>query len=159
IRSLLIVSELAIAVILLIGAGVLIHSFVALRSVDPGIATKDVLTVRMSLSGPRFATTDAVDRVIRSSVSQVEAIPGVTSAAYASSVPLEGGGVFPYVIEGRPLNGPYHGFGPWTSVSPRYFEVFAISLIRGRLFTDADGHNAPGVVIINQAMAARGWPN
>jgi putative ABC transport system permease protein len=159
IRSVLIVSELALAVMLLIGAGVLIHSFVRLRSVDPGIATKDVLTVRMSLSGPRFATTAAVDRLIRSSVSQVEALPGVTSAAYASSVPLEGGSVFPFVIDGRPLTGPFHGFGPWTSVSPHYFDVFAIPLVRGRLFTDADGHNAPGVVIINQAMATRAWPN
>src|SRR5262249_15473467 len=121
IRSLLIVSELAMAVMLLTGAGVLIHSFVRLRSVDPGIATKDVVTVRMSLSGPRFATTDAVDRLVRSSLSQMETIPGVTAAAYASSLPLEGGSVFPYIIEGRPLTGPFHGFGPWTSVSPHYF--------------------------------------
>src|SRR5204862_5516720 len=128
-------------------------------SVDPGIATQDVLTVRMSLSGPRFATTAAVDRLIRSSVSQVEALPGVTSAAYASSVPLEGGSVFPFVIDGRPLTGPFHGFGPWTSVSPHYFDVLAIPLVRGRVFTDADGHNAPGVVVINQAMATRAWPN
>jgi predicted permease len=153
------VSELAIAVMLLIGAGILIHSFVNLRSVDPGIATKDVATVRMSLSGPRFATTAAVDRLIRSSVSQMEAIPGVTAVAYASSVPLEGGSVLPFVIDGRPLTGPFHGFGPWTSVSPHYFDVFTIPLVRGRLFTDADGHNAPGVVIINEAMATRAWPN
>jgi putative ABC transport system permease protein len=159
IRSLLIVSELAIAVMLLTGAGVLIHSFVALRSVDPGIAIKDVLTVRMSLSGPRFATTDAVDRLIRSSVAGIEATPGVTSAAYTSYVPLEGGAVFPFIIDGRPLTGPFHGFGPWTSVSPHYFDVFGIRLVRGRRFTDADGHNAPGVVIINEAMAARAWPN
>jgi putative ABC transport system permease protein len=159
IRSLLIVSELASAVMLLIGAGVLIHSFVRLRSVDPGIATKDVLTMRMSLSGPRFATTAAVDRLIRSSLSQIEALPGVTAAAYASSVPLEGGPVLPYIIDGRPLTGPFHGFGPWTSVSPHYFDVFAIPLVRGRQFTDADGRNAPGVVIINQAMATRAWPN
>ena len=159
IRSLLIVSELAIAMMLLTGAGVLIHSFVRLRSIDPGIATRDVVTVRMSLSGPRFATTAAVDRLIRSSVAQVEAIPGVASAAYTSYVPLEGGAVLPYVIEGRPLTGPFHGFGPWTSVSPHYFDVFAIPLVRGRWFADADGHNAPGVVIINQAMATRSWPN
>jgi putative ABC transport system permease protein len=159
IRSLLIVSELAIAVMLLTGAGVLIHSFVRLRAVDPGIATKDVVTARMSLSGPRFATTAAVDRLIRSSLSQMEAIPGVSAAAYASSLPLEGGSVFPYIIDGRPLTGPFHGFGPWTSVSPHYFDVFAIPLVRGRWFTDADGHNAPGVVVINEAMATRSWPN
>jgi predicted permease len=159
VRSLLIVSELAIAVMLLIGAGVLIHSFVTLRSVDPGIAVKDVWTVRMSLSGPRFATTDAVDRLIRSSLAEIEATPGVTSAAYASYVPLEGGAVLPYIIDGRPLRGPNHGFGPWTSVSPHYFDVFAIPLVRGRLFMDADGRNAPGVVVINEAMAARAWPN
>jgi len=159
VRSLLIVSELAIAVMLLIGAGLLIHSFVSLRSVDPGIAVNDVLTVRMSLSGPRFAKTEAVDRLIRSSVAGIEATPGVTSAAYTSYVPLEGGAIFPYIIDGRPLTGPFHGFGPWTSVSPHYFDVFAIRLVRGRVFTDADGHNAPGVVIINEALAARSWPD
>src|SRR6266853_378955 len=158
-RSLLIVTELALAVTLVVGATLLIHSFVALRSVNPGVDTRDVLTLRMSLSGPRFARTAALDRLIGPSITAIEALPGVASAAYANAVPLEGGVVLPYIIEGRPLTGPFHGFGPWTSVSAHYFDVFQIPLVRGRLFTDADGHDAPGVVIISEAMAARGWPN
>jgi predicted permease len=158
-RSVLIVCELAIAVALTIGAGVLMRSFVTLRSVDPGIETHKVLTVRMSLSGPRFATTAAIDRLLRVSLPQLESIPGVMSAAFASGVPLEAGSVFTYIIADRPLAGPFHGFGPWTSISPHYFDVFKVPVVRGRAFTDADGHNAPGVVIINDALAAQGWPH
>jgi predicted permease len=161
-RSLLIVSELAIAVTLVVGATLLIRSFAALRSVDPGVDTRDVLTVRMSLSGPRFATTTALDRLVRASIARIEAVPGVASAAYANAVPLEGGVVLPYIVEGRPLETTlraFHGFGSWTSVSPHYFDAFRIPLVRGRVFTDADGHDAPGVVVINEAMAARDWPN
>jgi predicted permease len=159
IRSLLIVSELAVAVMLLTGAALLIRTFVALRAVEPGVDTRNVLTLRMSLSGPRFAKTSAVDQLIRSTVVSLEGLPGIASAAYASALPLEGGAVFPYVINGRPLSGPFHGFGPWTSVSPHYFDVFKIHLIRGRLFSDGDSGDAPGVAIIDEAMAARSWPD
>jgi predicted permease len=158
IRSFLIVLELALTVVLLAGAALLIRTFIALRTVEPGVETASVLTLRMSLSGPRFATTSNVDQLIRLTLARMEREPGVRSAAYASALPLEGGAVFPYVINGRPLTGPFHGFGPWTSVSTHYFDVFGIALVRGRLFTEQDGRDAPGVVIINEAMAARSWP-
>jgi predicted permease len=158
--SLLVVSELAMALVLLIGAALLIRTFVALRSVDPGIDVRNVLTLRMTLSGPRFQKTADVERLIRNGIARLQALPGVGAAAYSSYVPLEGGAVFPYTIQGRSLtSNPFHGFGPWTSVSSRYFDVFKIPLIRGRFFTDADTAGAPGVVIINKAMAARSWPN
>src|SRR5262245_42069535 len=159
IGSLLVVSELAMALVLLIGATLLIRTFIALRSVDPGIDLRNALTLRMSLSGPRFQKTADVERLVSDGVTRLEALPGVAAAAYSSYVPLEGGAVFPYTIQGRSLtSSPFHGFGPWTSVSSRYFEVFKIPLIRGRFFNDADKGGAPGVVIINKAMASRSWP-
>jgi len=158
-RAVLIVSELAVAVTLVVGATLLIRSFAALRSVNPGVDARDVLTVRMSLSGPRFANTASLDRLVRASIAKIESIPGVASAAYANAVPLEGGVVLPYIVDGRPLTRPFHGTGSWTSVSPHYFDAFRIPLVRGRVFTDADGHDAPGVVVINEAMAARDWPD
>jgi putative ABC transport system permease protein len=157
--SLLVISEMALALILLIGAALLIRSFIALRSVDPGIDTHQVLTMRMSLSGPRFEKTSAVEQLIRDGARRINALPGVVAAGYSSYVPLEGGAIFPYIIAGRPLNGPYHGFGPWTSISPGYFDVFRIPLLRGRFFTEQDNGDAAPVVIINQAMARRSWPD
>jgi predicted permease len=115
--------------------------------------------MRMSLSGPRFEKTSAVDQLVRDGVGRVNALPGVVAAGYSSYVPLEGGAIFPYIIAGRPLNGPSHGVGAWTSISPGYFDVFKIPLRRGRLFTDRDNGDAALVAIINQAMARRSWPD
>jgi putative ABC transport system permease protein len=157
--SVLVVSEMALALVLLIGAALLMRSFVALRTVDPGIDAQNVLTLRISLSGPRFEKTSAVAQFIEDAVRRIEAVPGVERAAYSSYLPMEGSAVYPFIVDGRPLNAPSHGFGPWTSVSVGYFDVFRIPLVRGRSFTEGDAGGAPGVVIINQAMARRGWPD
>ncbi len=155
--ALLVVGEMALALVLLTGAALLIRTLIALRSVDPGVEVHNVLTLRMSLSGPRFEKAAAVDQLIRDSVGRIETLPGVVAAAYSTYLPVEGGAVFPYTIVGRPLNGPFHGFGPWTSVSPGYFNVFKIPLLRGRLFSDQDRADAARVVVINEAMARQSW--
>jgi predicted permease len=86
-------------------------------------------------------------------------LPGVEAAGTTCCLPLEGGFGLPFTILGRPLtNGPYHGGGGWMTVSPRYFDVFKIPMMRGRAFTVRDDGSAPGVVIINQAMAHQYWP-
>jgi putative ABC transport system permease protein len=158
-RSVLVVVEVALALILLIGSALLIRTAVALGHVDPGFDANHVLTMRMSLTGPRYLKSEGVEQAIRDAVERLKAIPGVVNASATCCVPLQGGYGLPFTVIGRPLNdGPFHGGGSWTTVSPGYFDVFKIPLKRGRQFTDRDNHAAPGVVIINEAMARQFWP-
>ncbi len=158
-RALLVVSEMALALVLLTGAALLIRTLIALRAVDPGFTTRGVLTMRMSLAGSHFEKTSDVSRLIQESVEHLEALPGVSSAAASYNLPLEGGFGIPYNIAGRrPADGRYDGRG-WIGVSPAYFDVFGIPLLRGRGFGDRDQAGAAPVAMINQAMARRFWPH
>ena len=158
-RALLVVSEMAFALILLVGSALLIRTFVALRSVNPGFDPHNVLTMRMSLTGPRFEKTVGVDQLIRDGVQRVSALPGVLAVSATCCVPLEGGYGLPFIIVGRPLDGPSHGGASWLTVSPGYFSAFKIPMLRGREFTDQDNAGAPAVAIINDEMARKFWPN
>jgi predicted permease len=159
-RAALVVTEMALAVVLLIGSALLIRTAMALRSVDIGFETSHVLTMRTSLSDAKYRSTAAVVQLVRTGVERLRAIPGVTVASAACCVPLENGYGLPFVISGRPLaNGPFHGGGQWLTVSPGYFEVFSIPIRRGRAFTAGDSAQAPGVVIVNEAMARQYWPS
>jgi predicted permease len=158
-RSLLVVSEIALALILLVGSALLIRTSIALYSVDPGYDTSNVLTMRMSLSGPRFLKSEGVEQLVRDGVERIQALPGVELASATCCVPLQGGYGLPFVIVGRPLEkGPYHGGGGWGTVSPGFFEVFKIPVKRGRSFNDRDDSLGPPVVVINETMAKRFWP-
>jgi predicted permease len=159
-RSILVVAEVALALVLLVGASLLIRSFIALRAVNPGFEPHHVLTMRMSLTEPRFTTTAGVDQVVRAGVERLRALPGIEAAATSCCLPLDGGFGLPFNIVGRPVdgNGPYTGGAGWITTSPGYFSVFQIPLVRGREFTERDGVGAPGVVIINQTMARKYWP-
>jgi putative ABC transport system permease protein len=157
--SLLVISEITLAVILLIGGGLLIRTSIALRAVNPGFDSHSVLTMQMSLAGARFGQGSGADQLVRDSIRRIEALPGVESAASSCCLPLESVWQLPYIVAGRPLNGRFHGFAGWTFVSPGYFEVLRIPLLRGRTFTDQDKAAAPGAIIINETMARVGWPN
>jgi predicted permease len=158
-RTLLVVTEVALAVVLLVGAGLLIRTAVAIYAVKPGFDTKNVLTMRMSLSGGKYDTSTAIEQLVQRAVERLNALPGVELASATCCVPLEGGYGLPFKIMGRPLRqGPFHGGGGWKTVSPGYFEVFHIHLIRGRSFTERDNHAGAPVVIINEAMARQFWP-
>ena len=157
-RSLLVVSEMALALVLLVGAALLIRTFQALRSVDPGFDPHRVLTLRMSLAGSRFEKTAAVNQLIRDGIERLQAVPGVTAAAATHTLPIEGAFGVPYNIVGRaPSSGQYDGRG-WTGVSRGYFDVFRIPILRGRAFDRRDDAGAPRVAIVNQAMARQFWP-
>jgi putative ABC transport system permease protein len=157
-RALLVVIEMGLALVLLVGAALFIRTFLALHAVDPGFDAHHVLTMRMSLRGERFVKASPVADLMRDGTERLNALPGVESAGAACCVPLEGGFGLPFIIEGRPLDGPFHGGGGFAPISPAYFRVFKIPLMRGRAFTDRDAGGAPGVAIINQAMAKRFWP-
>jgi putative ABC transport system permease protein len=153
-RAILVVSEVALALILLVGSALLIRTSVALRAVNPGFDAMHVLTMKMSLQSPRYFKADAVERLVHDGAERLRGVPGVEAASAACCVPLEGGYGLGFVIQGRALtDGPFHGGGSWLTVSPGYFEVFKIAMKRGRSFNDRDDRVAPPVVIINEALA------
>jgi putative ABC transport system permease protein len=158
-RSLLVISEMSLAIVLLIGAALLIRTFIALRSVNPGFDSHRVLTMEMSLTGSRFEKTAGVAQLVHDGVERLQALPGVVAAGTTCCMPLEGGFGLPLIIVGRPLtNGPAHGGAGWRTVSAHYFDVFKIPLLRGRFFNDRDDGASAPVVIINQALAKQFWP-
>lgn len=157
-RSLLVVVEMALAIVLLVGAGLLIRTFAALHKVAPGFDSHNVLTMEVSMTGGRYEQTAAIADLVRQTQERMEALPGVEAAAASSYLPLEGGLGLGFAIEGRPLtNGSSHGGAGWAYVSPRFFDVFKIPVVRGRVFTDRDNAAAPGVVVINEAFAKQFW--
>jgi predicted permease len=160
VRSALVVLEIALALTLVIGSGLLIRTSLALHSVAPGFDANNVLTMRMSFTGPRFETAASVDQTINAGIEGVRRLPGVVSASAACCLPLEGGYGLPFKIIGRPVEqgqGQFTGGGAWTTVSPGYFEVFKIPVIRGRTFTEFDTKASQPVVIINEAMVKEYW--
>jgi predicted permease len=155
----LVVSEMALALILLIGATLLIRTFLKLQAVDPGFDTHNVLTMAMSITADRFQKTAGVAQVIHDGAERLNAIPGVTGAAAACCIPLQGGFGLPFDIVGRPKGDtPSTGEAGYFPVSWSYFDTFKALILRGRNFNEHDDGAAPGVVIINQAMAKRFWP-
>jgi putative ABC transport system permease protein len=158
-RSALVVSEVALALILVIGAALLIRTFLNLQAVDPGLDTHNVLTMAMAVSGDRFQKTAGVAQVIRDGTERLKAVPGVVDAAAACCLPLQGGFGVPFDVVGRPKGDrPATGGAGYYSISWGYFNTFKIPLLRGRNFTEHDDGSAPGVVMINEAMAKQYWP-
>lgn len=161
VRSALVVAEIGIAVIVLIGAGLMVRSFDRLLDVDPGFRTSGLLTARFTLTRPRYPEDSQVTAFQRRVLEEVSAVPGARSAALASELPMSAGlGISGDVtLEGRV-------FGPdeplpvtgWRVVSPGYFETMGIPLLQGRDFTPADDEKAPGVVVVEEDLARRLWP-
>jgi len=159
VRSALVVAEVTLAMILLIGAGLLIRTFVALRSVNPGFETQHVLTMQISLSATRFQKTAGVADLARDSVQRISVLPSVAAVAVTCCLPLENRTIADMIIVGRPLVGRSHGVVNVSTISPAYFEAFKIPILRGRPPTERDAAGAAPVVIISEAMARRFWPN
>ena len=157
-RALLVTTEVAMAVVLLIGAALLIRSFVAIRQVNPGFDAHHVLTMRMSLTGSQFEKPADVTQVIHEGVRRIRALPGVEVAAGTCCLPLEDRLYGAFRIAGRPDGPTSENLTGWTVVSAGYFETFKIPLVRGRTFTERD-ESGPPVVIINQTIATRFWPS
>ena len=159
-RSLLVISEVALALVLVIGASLLIRTFMKLQAVNPGFDTHNVLTTAMSIGGERFQKTAGVAQLLRDGTDRLDALPGVETAAAACCLPLQGGFGLPFDIVGRPKGkDPSTGGSGYLPVSWSYFDAFKISILRGRSFTRRDDGSAPGVVIINEAMARKYWPS
>jgi putative ABC transport system permease protein len=158
-RSGLVISEIALALVLVIGSTLLIRTYLNLQAVNPGFDTHNTLTMAMSISGDRFQTSAPVALMIRNGTERLKTIPGVVQAAAGNGLPLQGAFGMPFDIVGRPKgSSPFTGGAGYYSVSAGYFDAFKIPLLRGRTFTENDDASAPGVIIINEAMAKQYWP-
>ena len=161
VRVLLVVSEIALSLLLLIGSGLLIKSFVLLRDVDPGFDAENVLTMRISLPAVRYAKPEQQANFYRDLTERVKALPGVEAAGATVSLPL-GGSNFSvgrsFVREGRALTTENSIDTDYFVATPDYFKTMRIPVKTGRAFTERDTVETPPVVLINETLARRVFP-
>ena len=159
-RSLLVMAEVAISLVLLIGAGLLINSFLRLRNVDPGFRADNLLTMKVVLPEPKYAEFERRSVFYTDLVQRVQSLAGVRSAAVTTNLPLyRQGNSISISIEGRPDPPPGQELIVVTRViSPGYFDTMSIPLLKGRQITDQDKETSPNVVVISETMARRFWP-
>lgn len=155
-RNTLIVAEVAISLVLLIGAGLLIASLLELRRVEPGFNPENVLTVEIERAPDAYGDAEQVQRFQQQALERIRALPGITAAAGVSRLPLVGQYNFPITIDGRPDD--YETAIQLRVISDGYFRTLETPVVRGRDLTPADATGAP-VVIINEAMAEHYWPD
>ncbi|HEY3381435.1 MAG TPA: ABC transporter permease [Vicinamibacterales bacterium] len=162
-RSVLVVCELALAIVLLTGAALLVRSVGRITTIDPGVSPEDVLTVEITLPTARYANdpqiADAFDRI----TAAVRRVPGVVTASAASSLPIGGGGFYlgrVFLEEGQPAPpASTDTEAAWSVVQPGYFGAMKIPILEGRAFTSHDAATSAPVIIVSQAMARKMFPN
>ena len=161
IGSALMISEIALSFMLLVGAGLLIKSFVRLREVNPGFNPSNLLTTRVSLPAGKYQQGEPRLQVYRQVLERISALPGVASAGAVTQLPLRGD-TFDlgrgYLREGDPQTSEAAGSANFLSVTPTYFDAMQIPLKAGRRFTERDTNDAPKVMIVNETMARKLWP-
>lgn len=160
-RSLFVIAEVAICLVLLIGAGLMIKSFAKLLNVSPGFNPENVLAMNVAVSGSRYGGSEQVASFYLRALERVSSVPGVESAAATTGLPMAGGfGSRYFRIEGRPPQPAGQGFNANVNLTtPGYFRTMHIPLLDGRDFDERDVMKAPGAVVINQEMARRYWPD
>ena len=155
-RRLLVVSEIAVALVLLVGAGLMIKSFYRLQSIDPGFNPKNVVAVQLWLPDSKYASQQQRATFFHELLERASNLPGVESVGAVSHLPLGGDDAsFTPTIEGRTEK------ADWTEIRATtndYFRVMNIPIIRGRAFTDQDSEQGAKTIIISEAMARRDWP-
>jgi putative ABC transport system permease protein len=166
IRSLLIVAQVAVSFVLLIGAGLMLRSLMKLQSVDPGFNPENVLAMRINLNWSKYDSDQKLRRFYQQLLEKVEVKPGVSSAAVASSYPLNqlaitfGPFKRDYELEGSPIqNGEPAPQTAYRSTTPSYFQTLRMPMMSGRAFTASDSETAPPVAIINSSFARRRFSN
>jgi putative ABC transport system permease protein len=161
IRGVLVASEIALAVLLLVGSGLLLRSFSRLQDVPPGFQADHLLVADIPLSQTAYAKPEQRYQFFDRLVERSKALPGVRSAGAASFLPVSGGGsVIHFNITGHPPKTPHdYVAAGYRTVTPNYLETLGVPLLRGRMLTPADNDKAPAVVVINASMAAKYFPN
>jgi putative ABC transport system permease protein len=160
-RSLLVVTEIALSLVLLVGAGLMIQSFLRLRSVNIGVDTNNVLTATVLLPRPKYSTPEQRSGFFKQLVERLRHTPGVQAASATGTLPLSGSNWGrSLTIEGYPVLSV--GQAPMiqhTVVTPGYFRTMGITLLAGRDFNDADVTDGPKVTIVDERLARHYWPN
>jgi len=161
VRNALVISEVALAVVLLVGASLLLKSFARLQNVDPGFEPRNVLTMEISLPVAKYARGKPVTDFYAEMIRRVQALPGVEAASLTSILPLSGtNSDNSFAIEGRdPVQEKVFPDEEIRSVTDSYFKVLKVPLVQGRFFDERDNADTPPVVIINQAFARKWFPN
>ncbi len=153
-RQALIVVEVALSVVLLVGAGLLFRSFLRLQSVHTGFVSEHVWTARLTPSGTSYANQADYDRFYNQVLQKVSAVPGVQDAGLINTLPLDKGPTTGFRVDGRPIETPDKWpSANYRSVSPNYFRAMGIPVLQGRAYTDRDTTNTPLVMIVNQKLA------
>ncbi len=160
-RSVLVVSEIALAMMLLIGAGLLIRSFVSLQQVRPGFAAEQIVTMQISLPRARYPEQALAAQFYDRLLPQVANVPGIRSAALASGLPPNGGQMSDtFLVEGQPLvDDSKAPLGNILMVTPGYFRTLGVPMVQGRDFAERDNREAPRVVVISETLARKFFPD
>ncbi len=160
-RGLLVVTEVALAIMLLVAAGLTIKSFMKLLEVNPGLNPRNILTMQVWLPESKYPDGHQVASFYREALLRIGALPGVQSASATDFLPLSGWGDHSdFAIEGQPPPEPGHEpVSDYRVIDPNYFRTMQVPLKKGRFFSHADGAVSPGVAIINETLARRYWPH
>jgi len=159
-KSLLVVGQVALSLLLLIGAGLLLHSFARLLRVDPGFEPHNVLTMNISLPTVKYAKPEQQIGFFDEMLRRVSTLPGVRSAAISAALPLSWVRFTPVLPEGQPtVPLPQRPFIDIEAISPQWFQTMRVPLREGRTFTAADDAQAPKVIVVNETFTHRFWPN
>jgi predicted permease len=161
-RSLLVISEVALSLVLLVGAGLMTKSFVELLRVNPGFDPHNVLTMEVSVLQSKYGDDQKVNSFYQQTLERIKNLPGVIDVGMTSHLPLSGNNrVRNFDIEGRSATAPNQPlpFANYRIISPDFFRALSIPLLKGRFFSEQDTAASLGVAIINETMAKRYWPN
>jgi putative ABC transport system permease protein len=159
-RSALVVAEIAIALVVLIGAGLLLQTFRMLQQTPLGFDTRNILTARIELPAARYPKPEQAASYYQALLERVKALPGVEAVSAVVPLPLSGSGFsISFDIEGRNIPERDQPGSHFRAISHDYFNAMKIPLLAGRAFTERDNTQSPGVVIINETFAKRHFPN
>ncbi|PYP63362.1 MAG: ABC transporter permease [Gemmatimonadetes bacterium] len=159
-RSTLVVAEVALSLVLLVGASLFVRTFIGLRHLPVGFDPSRILTMRLYLPGQRYDSTRARQQVIEDILRRVEALPGVSAATISNTIPLNGGGSGDGVIvDGRTVEKGKEPSIFWTGVAGHWLETFGVKLESGRTFTDGELRDSTRVAVVDHSMAVRLWPH
>ncbi len=160
-NNILVVAEVSLAVLLLVGSGLLVKSLLRLQQTNPGIVASQLMSIEIDLSPATYVEPERASDYYRQLVAQVESLPGVQSATFSTGQPLSGtANSDPFAIEGRKLDPSNLTSAGWQVVGPNYLKTLGISIIKGRDFTAQDSEpGAQPVAVVNESLASRYFPN